>query len=202
LSISERGFVVEERFDARGIANLILDRTDGAGLAITNMAINKLIYFAHAWFLATFQRPLVIQQFEAWQHGPLVQDVYHSFKKYGDRPIRDRAEKLDRETVQYVKCEVDVRGNDLELLHRVIDNYATIPATKLRAMTHVSGGPWDRVWNYEGHSNPGMVIPDDMIAEYFSARFLSYGELYADPQSTQSSSFCPLRQQRSGRAIQ
>jgi len=187
------GLIVESRHDARGIANAILDQADLAQLPITNMAINKIIYFAHAWFLIRLTRPLVIQSFEAWQHGPLIQDVYHSFKKFGDKPILGRATRLDRHTAQYTMCESRLDGDELTLLSHAVKRYAPISAAELRRMTHVVGGPWHKVWNYEGASNPGMVIPDEAIGEFYRERSLS-GEVDAYSQGTQSSAFRALRQ--------
>lgn len=169
--------------DARGIANLILDRADALNLSVSNMALNKIIFFAHAWFLVTTDRQLVVQSFEAWQHGPLVQDVYHSFKKFGDRPITERANRLDTSTAQYIKCESALPRQDLALFFAIVDRYAPIPASALRNMTHVRGGPWDRIWHYEGASNPGMVISNGLIAEYYRTK-LPIGAADAYSKST------------------
>jgi uncharacterized phage-associated protein len=173
-----------------------LDRADARGFAISNMALNKVLYFAHAWFLVSLKKSLIIQPFEAWQHGPLVQDVYHSFKKFGDKPITSRATRLDRTTAQYILCESRIEESELALLRDVTDHYAPIPAAKLRGMTHVSNGPWAKVWNYEGASNPGMIIPDASIGEFYRKKFAAAGETDAYPQSPESPSFCPVREQR------
>jgi uncharacterized phage-associated protein len=170
--------------DARGVANLILDRADQLGIQITNMAINKIIYFVHAWCLVSFGRPFVVQSFEAWQHGPLIQDVYHSFKIFGDKPITGRAKCLDRPSARYIVCELDWVGNELELFANLVDHYAAIPAIKLRNMTHAADGPWDRIWNYEGPSNPGMRIPNELIQHYYRAKFLD-GVEHAYSKSTE-----------------
>jgi len=155
------------------------------------MAINKIVYFAHVWFLVSLRRPLTIQPFEAWQHGPLIQDVYHSFKKAGDKPILDRAKRLDRVRAQYVACESRLDGNELALLMNVINHYLPIPAAQLRNMTHIAGGPWAQVWNYEGNSNPGMVISDDLIVEYYRKKMRT-GVLDAYPEGTQSTALRTL----------
>lgn len=161
-------------YDARGIANFILDRGLAHNIGVTNMAMNKVLFFAHAWFLGTANRPLVIQTFEAWQHGPVVQDIYHAFKKFGDNAITERARRLDRLTAQYVVCEVQIGGSDIAPLTDVVDFYIQIPALELRDMSHEAGGPWHRVWNYEGKSNPGMVIPNELIREHYNRNRLSH----------------------------
>lgn len=136
------------------------------------MAINKVIYFAHAWFLVALERPLVMQSFEAWQHGPVVQDVYRSFKEFGDNPIKSRAKRLDRLAAEFITCESTLKEEELALLLSVSEHYAAIPASQLRTMTHVAGGPWDGVWNYKGSSNPGMTISNELIRAHYRERFV------------------------------
>lgn len=184
----------QQPYDARSVANLVLDQADKRNMGITNMALNKIVYFAHAWFLVGFGRPLIGQKFEAWQHGPLVQDIYHSFKTFGDKPISSRAKRLDRTTAQYVLCEQFFLQNELALLLPVINHYSPIPASKLRNMAHIAGGPWDRVWNHEGPSNPGMVIPDSDIVDFYADRLPAIGAVNAYSESPQPPSLRPLRE--------
>ncbi len=48
-----------EAYDPRGIANLMLDESERVGQRMTNLALQKLLYFAHAIFLIEQKRPLV-----------------------------------------------------------------------------------------------------------------------------------------------
>jgi len=66
--------------DARAITNYFLDRAAQRGMAITIMTLLKVLYFAHAWYLAKKNAPLVGQPFEAWRHGPVNRVVYDQFK--------------------------------------------------------------------------------------------------------------------------
>jgi len=52
--------------------------------------MQKLVYFCEGWHLAVFGESLVQEQFEAWQRGPVVPDLYHSLKRFGANPIRGR----------------------------------------------------------------------------------------------------------------
>ena len=45
--------------DVRAIANLVLDRADEQNLAVTNMALNKVVYFVHCDYLLERGEPLV-----------------------------------------------------------------------------------------------------------------------------------------------
>jgi len=58
-------------YDPRAIANLMLDEADRRGWKITNLALQKLLYFAHGIHLTKTKEPLVSGYFEAWQYGPV-----------------------------------------------------------------------------------------------------------------------------------
>src|SRR6186713_660153 len=85
-------------FDVRAVANAILDLAKEEGKGVTNLAINKIIYFLHAAYLHEFRRPLVTAKIEAWDHGPVFREVYHQFKKFGRENIKGRASRIDPTT--------------------------------------------------------------------------------------------------------
>ena len=67
-------------FDPRAIANLMLDVADENGQQLSNLALQKLLYFAHATFLIETGSPLLGGFFEAWKYGPVHPGFYRSFK--------------------------------------------------------------------------------------------------------------------------
>ena len=60
-----------------------LDRGD----MMTNLRLQKLLYFAQGWHLARFGRPLFDASIEAWPYGPVVPEVYRAYKEYGREGI-------------------------------------------------------------------------------------------------------------------
>ncbi|MDA1322534.1 MAG: DUF4065 domain-containing protein, partial [Proteobacteria bacterium] len=76
--------------DVREIANAVLDVAEANGFVLSNLPLNKIIYFAHAWYLAQYNEPLVDSAFEAWQHGPVHPQVYRQLRTFGDKPIKGR----------------------------------------------------------------------------------------------------------------
>lgn len=154
--------------DGRAIANFILDECDAKDLGVTNLALQKLVYFCHAWSLVKLHRPLLKHQFEAWQYGPVLQYLYRDFKVFDRQPITIRAKKLNplngkSEVVGYALDE-----QTSELLKRVISYYGELSAGALVDLSHEEGGPWDAVWRHEGAINPGMKIDDELIRGYYS----------------------------------
>lgn len=156
--------------DVRAVANFVLDRASANGRSVTNMSVNKIVYFLHGWFLAKYQEPLVNAKIEAWKHGPVFRELYSEFRQYKNGPIKGRAKKFDLIAGEEIYCELAVDMAVGEFLTELIDHYSGFSASALRGLSHVEGGPWDRVWNHEGDSNPGMQISDELIVEYFSSQ--------------------------------
>ena len=73
-------------YDPRVVANLILDIRDELNLETTNLELQKLLYFSHAFSLNRFDVPLVSGFFEAWKNGPVNPAVY--LAKQGSRGCR------------------------------------------------------------------------------------------------------------------
>jgi uncharacterized phage-associated protein len=156
-------------YDARDVANFVLDTADANGIAITNLSLQKLLYFAHGWFYAIFEQPLIRNKFEAWQHGPVQRVLYNQFKVFRDRPIRGvRATYIDPENGESVYRPPNIEADHARLITEVLEKYAKFSAGQLVEQSHVEDGPWEYVWQQaEDAIYPGMRIPDSMILEHF-----------------------------------
>lgn len=154
--------------DGRAVANFVLDFCAENNRPITNLALQKVIYFCHVWSLMQLKRPLVKQGFEAWPLGPVLQHVYREFKDFDRRPIDKRAMRLDRRTGNQVVAEYDFDDETKALLSCVVDFYSQLRAGDLVELSHVVGGPWDQVWNHSAAINPGMIIKDDLMIGFYS----------------------------------
>jgi uncharacterized phage-associated protein len=155
-------------YDARAVANYFLELANAEGLPVTPMAIQKLVYFAHGWMLAVYGRPLISQRIEAWDYGPVIKDLYHEFKRFGDSPILEpaRAAQLADTLFRITTPEIP-KYQDPEvasLLNQVWEAYKHFTAIQLSNLTHAPGSPWSMS---RKHNHP--VIDDDVIKRFFSA---------------------------------
>lgn len=66
------------------VANALLSMADGVGEPLSNMKLQKLLYYEQGYHLAYFDAPLFPDNFEAWLYGPVVPRVYDMFKSYGN----------------------------------------------------------------------------------------------------------------------
>src|SRR5690349_9248551 len=95
-------------YDVRGVANFVLDRAAKSGVPVTNLSLNKIVYFLHQAFLENYKLPLVSAKIEAWEHGPVFRELYHQFKNFGAGRITTKAKKIDPQSGQYLECVVEI----------------------------------------------------------------------------------------------
>ena len=68
---------------ALDIANYVILYCLRHNIEITNLKLQKILYFLEANFLFEHRRPLFEDQIEKWKLGPVFPNVYHQFKTFG-----------------------------------------------------------------------------------------------------------------------
>lgn len=152
-------------YSVRGLANWILDLADTRALPITNMALNKLAFFAYERMLLERNTLLTNAKIEAWEHGPVFREIYQAFKRFDDKPITDRAKFFSPATGSVELVQLEMMSDDEALLTAVLSSLLPLSASRLRALSHIEGGAWHRVWWHDGEANPGMEITPDVLIE-------------------------------------
>lgn len=164
--------VTRMSFSAKAIANYFIDHAASLGQQLTPMKLQKLIYFAHGWNLAINNKPLINEQVEAWQFGPVIESVYHEFKHFGRDSIKGHAVDIelvdaDKMDIRYTAPTIDYKDADTRaLLDKIWDAYGRYTAIQLSNMTHKEGTPWEQTWGADGVPM-GTDINIDVIKEYF-----------------------------------
>ena len=83
-------------FSAKAVANVFLELADAAKQTLTPMKLQKLVYYAHGWYLGLTGRPLLDELIQAWSFGPVVRSLYNEFKEFGADPITHKATTIER----------------------------------------------------------------------------------------------------------
>jgi len=156
-------------YDVRDIANFTLDYAESKGLPITNLSLQKLIYFLHGWFSAIYLQPLIKNKFEAWQYGPVQKVLYDQFRAFGNAKIKEnRAKYLNPLTGNLELRGYHIESDHADLISIILDQYLGRTASSLVTESHVEDGPWEYVWKQAEQSvYPGMKIPDELIVDHF-----------------------------------
>lgn len=134
--------------------NRIAENDEGAEL-ISNLKLQKLLYYAQGCFLAVTDEPLFGDDIVAWQHGPVVENIYHAYKNNGAKGIPFEED--------FDSSEFTAEENDL--LSEVYTVFGQYSAWKLRNMTH-SESPWL-------DTPQGEVITKEKIKDYFKKEYLA-----------------------------
>ena len=70
------------------IAKKIIAKTDvEVGDTISNLKLQKLLYYMQGYHLAFFDTELFCEDIVAWQYGPVVQEVYYKYDEFGKGAI-------------------------------------------------------------------------------------------------------------------
>lgn len=153
------------------IANEFLRRAGKAGL--TQMQIQKLVYFAHGWNLALSNEPLTTDSPQAWNYGPVYADLYDHTKYFGrgqiDRlitPDDDEAVRFFTNTKSNAKpYKADLSLREKEIIDRVWNRYGSQSGAKLSSLTHQAGTPWELT--YKSGTGKSDTIPNDLIKAHY-----------------------------------
>lgn len=91
---------------ALDVVKLFLCWANRDGDLLTNLKIQKLLYYAQAWHLANFGKPLFDDSIEAWDLGPVVPSVYNKLKKFKSAPVIYKSSGNCMEENQFTKQEL------------------------------------------------------------------------------------------------
>ncbi len=141
------------------VANVFIElANDDEQGNITNMAVNKLVYFAQGWSLALLDRPLFDDEIYAWQYGPIEKDVYFAFKPCGKDLISEPSDYVDSN---------DFSSDEIDLIMDVYNHYKQYSAIGLMNLSHDEKGPWNKY--FDENLIGGTIIPKQEIKDYFKS---------------------------------
>ena len=143
-------------YTARQIADNIISLARDNRIEITNLKLQKLLYYAQAWYLVFHDKTLFSEDLEAWVHGPVVARVFGEFK-------------------QYRWASIDCAGNPPEAdavrahLSEVLRVYGGHTATQLERLTHQEL-PWREARGSLPPDEPSRnVISLKTMKDYYSS---------------------------------
>lgn len=143
-------------YSVEAVANYILNWFKGKDQYVTNLKMQKLVYFAQGFVLAELRHPLFREKLEAWAYGPVVRELYLKLNKYQSNPIT--APLACEDTIESDSSE----GQQIERMLRML---GSLTATQLVKLSHQKNTPWDATMEQDGKFS---IIPLWRILDYFS----------------------------------
>lgn len=141
--------------DVNEVANFFIKYFSEKGKEndLTNMKLNKLLYFAYGIYLARTGKELFKCNFKKYPYGPVEEIVYNVYKDYTNDVIR---------TSNFPNLnEFDFEEDQEEALIDVLSEYGGKSAWVLSELTHEGGTPWSETSDIKG------IITKEKIKKYF-----------------------------------
>lgn len=145
------------------VANAFLYKALQSGVRVSHMKLQKLVFFIHAWSLASTSASYVSERPEAWTYGPVFDSLYHELKNFGSRDIDAYLMQMNSETGErQALVPVLADGAFWTLLDQVWDRYSSLSALQLSALTHEAGGPWE-----QSRQTGRGWLSDDIVRDHY-----------------------------------
>jgi uncharacterized phage-associated protein len=106
---------------------------DGRENEMTNMKVQKLLYYSQCLYLALFNQPLFAEEIQAWRYGPVCPPAYYFYSQF-------EAQQLPiphRDNLAEITTEIK------EVLEEVWQYFGEYHAYYLSDLTHVEF-PWEK----------------------------------------------------------
>jgi uncharacterized phage-associated protein len=152
------------------IANEFLSKP--GGLALTQMQLQKLVYFAHGWDLALTNTPLTVEQPEAWTYGPVYRDLYDHTKQFGSAPIGRLLSAADSQAGRMfggahgaAPYKASLSPTERQIIDHVWHRYGGVFGPSLSALTHQPDTPWSLT--FSGGAGKNQPINNSLIREHY-----------------------------------
>lgn len=135
-------------YQAVEVAKYIVTYSNQQNKPVSNLKLQKILYFTWIDFYKATSRHLFEDEFCAWNFGPVIPAVYRKFCIYA-------GESINRE------YHAEITPEDTDILNGIIDPYLDFSASKLVSMSHEEGSAWNQIFNNgEGKQ---AVIPFSLI---------------------------------------
>lgn len=144
------------------IAKYIITKYVNIGKPISNLKLQKLLYFVQGLALCTLERPAFDEEIIAWKYGPVVPEVYFEFSMYGALDI----DRVYEDDVRKVEADIDIAN----IAAFIILKFEDTSPIKLVNETHLSGSPWDAA--YTNRDNDRKIIDKEKISKYFKKKYM------------------------------
>lgn len=144
-----------QSYRAMDVANYIIDTCTKSKDPVSNLRLQKLLYFVWVDFYRETNRYVFLDNMQAWQLGPVVPEVYYEYCAYGGKPIN-------------LYCETLINAEDANILQKIIEKYRLVPVSVLVERTHMPDTAWYKIYD-NGRGNR-KTIP------FWLIRQMEFGE--------------------------
>ncbi|MDY2987565.1 MAG: DUF4065 domain-containing protein [Peptoniphilus sp.] len=157
-------------YSVSDVARFVVNYADKKNKNVTNMKLQKILFYLQGFCYRQFNEPLFHAEFEAWPYGPVIRRIYIDFSMFGSSEIPCYNDVID--FIFYKSVDKDELENYegvfepkiIEFLKNILDRLLEYSAMHLVRATHKEGTPWKKVYD----KNSKKIIPEKEIELYFT----------------------------------
>lgn len=153
--------------DPLAVANYVIKKAVEKGNPVTNLKLQKILFFLQAAFINEFDTPIMDTKFSRWPFGPVSKDVYYSFKDNGSGEIRDEAQTIDFSDFNILTPRIKLDDIYMDKIGEYTTQLLKYPTWKLVQKTHEQS-----LWSDYEEDIKNFNAKDyttEEIKEYFSS---------------------------------
>lgn len=139
---------------ALDVAKYVIHKCHCDGKAISNLQLQKILYYMQGLYLANFREPLFEDKIEAWKFGPVVPNIYYAYNKY----IADNI----YETYPDIENILRFSKEEKEFLDKIIIEKRELSVWQLVELTHKEK-PWRQAYT----DNMSNTITQRNMMDFF-----------------------------------
>ncbi|MEH1871332.1 Panacea domain-containing protein [Nostoc sp.] len=122
--------------DCLNVARYFIVRAyeDGIEAEMTNMKVQKLLYYAQSLHLAMYDEPLFEEEIQAWRYGPVCPPAYRFYSEFEAKQL----------PIPSLELLLEIPDDKRQLLEEVWEYFGGYHVYQLSGMTHLEF-PWKKV---------------------------------------------------------
>lgn len=138
-------------YSAMEIAKYIITKCSKDNNPLSNLQLQKIMYYVQREFLQKKYVPLFNDDFYAWKFGPVLEEVYYNYCNRGASKIQESYKNIG------------LTKEEKEMVDNVVNAKRQLNPWDMVEETHKQGGAWDIVYNYG--NGLGKVIEKQLIKD-------------------------------------
>ena len=155
------------------ICRHIINYSDEKGYGISNLKLQKVLYFIQAYFVCFTEKkePCFEENIEAWEFGPVVPVAYHEYKQYGSNEIPKINTVMEinfGKTFNFKIVPYDdsvISTQDKQVIDGLVEKFSNYSAATLVSITH-NQSPWIEAYN----NGKNSVITIESMRAYYNGK--------------------------------
>lgn len=156
---------MEGKYSVDTVSRYIINYCDEHLGGVSNIRLQKLLYFVQAQFIMDLNIAAFKEEIEAWSFGPVIPEIYRKYKIFGRDNIILNAKNDIKKYLFGFNNELneEILKEDMNIINKALKATSDVSTAELVRVSHIQD-PWKNAYNKD---NPKNVITKESIYEYF-----------------------------------